>query len=208
MQAPAVPTGWTANSLSRLPCLPPKVCNRSSPPTQTHTTPAALAGGTGLPAGTPSTLLSTQKCLLGCRPCATCSSRCSTSRHQRRFSSLVGKRSQAMVRSPESGLYLHARTHAARTHTQLQLQPLPRLSLSHTHTSPLATELLHTTLQFHPIPSARPPARPLLPPPRRFPGCTHPASPLTSPLPQPAGTAGPPHSAQSPAAAQPQTHPA
>lgn len=61
-----------------------------------------------MPAGTPSTLLSTQNSLLGCLPCAVCSSLCRTSRHQRLFSSLVGKRSQEMDRSPVPGSYLQA----------------------------------------------------------------------------------------------------
>lgn len=66
----------------------------------------AFAAGTGLPEGTPNTLLSTQKLLLGCRPCAVCRSLCSTSKHQRLFSSRVGKRSDEMVRSPLLASYL------------------------------------------------------------------------------------------------------
>jgi hypothetical protein len=66
-------------------------------------------------------LLSTQKLLLGCRPCAVCSSLCSTSKHQRLFSSRVGKRSDEMVRSPLLASYLQ-QTRAAQLSVNGRLQ--------------------------------------------------------------------------------------
>lgn len=88
------------------------------------------AASMGLPAGTPTTLLSTQKWSLGCFACAACSNLCSTSRHHLLFSSRVGKRSQAMVRSPVLGSYLQHSSKATQ-HQQQRQQHTRTLALLH-----------------------------------------------------------------------------